>query len=417
MEKRIGIIGAGVAGLHLGLYLRQHDIDVTIVSDRSAEQLARSRLPNTAAHFAVTIDRERMLGVDHWPDPGFHYVCHNHSFGGGPKRLEFRGDFMRPSRAIDHRVYMPRLMADFEARGGKIETRQIEASDLGTLAQRFDLLVVASGRGALAGAFERVPGLSPHEGPQRKLLAGLFSGVRRTDPVGATLSVSPGHGELIDIPILTFGGMASALLFENIPGGDLEELARLRHDENPKGFVSRVLAKLERHHPHIYNRIDTGSFDLCAPNDVLQGGVTPVLRRPWLDLGGNKFAIAAGDVHCTVDPLLGQGANVASHSAFVLAEEIVKDTALDARFCERVEWRRQERVLAASRWTNMMLQPPSVAMMDLTVEMSRNRLLCNEFTNNFNYPERQWDRLATAGRISAWINDDRWNGAPAFVVA
>ena len=406
MEKRIGIIGAGIAGLHLGLYLRQHDIDVTIVSDRTADQITKARLPNTAAHFAVTIDREKMLGVDHWSDPEFHYTCHNHSFG-GPQRLEFRGDFTRPSRAIDHRVYLPRLMEDFEALGGSIELKPVDALALGPLAQRFDLLVVASGRGTLAQAFEREPDASPYDRPQRQLLAALFSGIRRTNPVGATLSVSPGHGELIDIPILTFGGMASALLFENIPGGELEKLARVRYDENPKGFIELVLAKLEQHHPHIYNRIDPGSFDLCAPNDILQGGVTPVLRRSFLDLGEGKFAVAAGDVHCTVDPLLGQGANIASHSAMALAEEIVKDRALDVRFCERVEQRRRERILCASRWTNIMLQPPSPDLMDLIIEMSRNPDLCNEFTSNFNYPERQWDRVASPQRIRAWIEDRR----------
>lgn len=94
----------------------------------------------------------------------------------------------------------------------------------------------------------------------------------------------------------------------------------------------------------------------------------------------------------------------------------MKDSALDARFCERVQWRRQERVLAASRWTNMMLQPPSPAMLDLTLEMSRNPLLANEFTNNFNYPERQWDRLATAQRIGAWI-DERRKGLHAVAAA
>jgi 2-polyprenyl-6-methoxyphenol hydroxylase-like FAD-dependent oxidoreductase len=406
----------GIAGLHLGLYLRQHDIDVTIVSDRTAEQITKSRLPNTAAHFAVTIDREKMLGVDHWSNPEFQYTCHNHSFGGGPQRLEFRGDFMRPSRAIDHRLYLQRLMNDFEARGGTIEVKAIDAPDLAALAQRFDLVVVASGRGSLASVFERLANRSPYDRPQRLLLAALFTGVGRTNPVGATLSVSPGHGELIDIPILTFGGMASALLFENIPCGDLEELARLRYDDNPKGFIENVLTKLEQHHPHIYNRIDVGSFDLCAPNDILQGGVTPVLRRSTLDLGGGKFAVSTGDVHCTADPLLGQGANSASHSAFVLAEEIAKDIALDTRFCERVEWRRQGRVLGASRWTNMMLQPPSPDMLDLTFEMSRNPLLCNEFTNNFNFPERQWDRLASAQRIRAWIDDRRDNVPAAAVV-
>jgi 2-polyprenyl-6-methoxyphenol hydroxylase-like FAD-dependent oxidoreductase len=137
-----------------------------------------------------------------------------------------------------------------------------------------------------------------------------------------------------------------------------------------------------------------------------------VVRRSVLELAEGKFAIAAGDVHCTVDPLLGQGANIASHSAVILAEEIVKDAALDQRFHERVIWRRQERVLAASRRTNMMLKPPSDEIMDLTLAMSRNQVLCDEFTNNFNYPERQWDRLASAGRIRAWMAD-RANKAAA----
>ena len=51
MGKRIGIVGAGVAGLHLGLQLRLHNIDVTIISDRTGDQLAKARLPNTAGSF------------------------------------------------------------------------------------------------------------------------------------------------------------------------------------------------------------------------------------------------------------------------------------------------------------------------------------------------------------------------------
>jgi 2-polyprenyl-6-methoxyphenol hydroxylase-like FAD-dependent oxidoreductase len=412
-EKKIGIIGGGIAGLHLGLYLRQHDIDVTIITDRTAEQYSKARLLNTAAHFAVTIEREKALGIDHWANPEFHYVCHNHSFG-GPQRLEFRGDFMRPSRAIDHRIYLPKLMQDFEVRNGKVEIATIGKQDISRLAQRFDLLVVVAGRGALAEMFERVAAWSPYDRPQRQLLAGLFSGIQRTNPAGATLSVSPGHGELIDIPILTFGGMASALLFENIQGGDLEILTRLRPDENRKAFIATILEKLEHHHPHIFNRIDTAAFDLCAPTDILQGGVTPTVRRGMLDLGDGKFAIAAGDIHCTVDPLLAQGANGASHEAFVLGEEIVKDIAFDARFCERVDQRRMNRVLAASRWTNLFLQPPSREVMALVFEMSQNQGLCDEFTNNFNFPERQWDHPASVERIRAWI-EARRNIVPAAV--
>jgi 2-polyprenyl-6-methoxyphenol hydroxylase-like FAD-dependent oxidoreductase len=414
MGKRIGIVGAGVAGLHLGLQLRQHDIDVTIMSDRTGDQFAKGRLPNTAAHFAGTLEREKCLGVDYWPDARFHYTCHNHSFGGAT-RLEFRGDFLRPSRAIDHRIYLPRLMAAFETRGGKIEIAQVDARDLGEIAQRFDLLIVAAGRGPLANAFKPMAAWSPYDAPQRKLLAGLFSGIRRTNPVGATLSVSPGHGELIDIPLLTFGGMASALLFENIPGGDLESLTQLRYDDDSRRFITVVLQKVERHHPHIYDRIDTAAFDLCAPNDVMQGSVTPVVRSPTLDLGGGKYALAIGDVHCTLDPLLAQGANNAAHTAAVVADEIIKDVGFDARFCERAEWRMQQRVMAASRWTNLMLQPPSPQMMDLVFEMSRHQALCDEFTSNFNDPERQWDCLASPQRIRAWI--DRHRGSNRAIAA
>jgi hypothetical protein len=35
--------------------------------------------------------------------------------------------------------------------------------------------------------------------------------------------------------------------------------------------------------------------------------------------------------------------------------------------------------------------------------MSQNQALADEFTENFNYPDRQWDRIASAERIQAWI--------------
>ena len=78
--------------------------------------------------------------------------------------------------------------------------------------------------------------------------------------------------------------------------------------------------------------------------------------------------------------------------------------ALDARFCEKVDLKRQDRVLAAARWTNIMLQPPSQALGMLIGTMSQNQALADEFTENFNYPDLQWDRIATPERIQRWIN-------------
>jgi hypothetical protein len=46
--------------------------------------------------------------------------------------------------------------------------------------------------------------------------------------------------------------------------------------------------------------------------------------------------------------------------------------------------------------------------------MSRNQSLCNEFTNTFNDPARQWDRLASAKRIYAWIEEHRQSQASIY---
>jgi hypothetical protein len=36
--------------------------------------------------------------------------------------------------------------------------------------------------------------------------------------------------------------------------------------------------------------------------------------------------------------------------------------------------------------------------------MGQNKALADEFTENFNYPEVQWDRISTPQRIQSWID-------------
>ena len=416
MPGNIGIVGAGIAGLHLALYLQKHGVDATLITDRAPEDYRNSRLLNTVAHHHVTIAREDYLGVNHWTDPRDHYYYHDHVFN-FPQPLSFRGDFSRPSRAVDYRIYLPVLMNDFMRRGGKIEYRRIDASDIGPLVDRFDLLVVSTGKGPLGQLFAYRPEHTPYSQPQRRLCVGLYTGVRQPNPMNVTLSVSPGHGEMIVIPTITFDGVANALLMENVPGGDMEELATLNYDEDPKHFLSVLLGKLEKHHPTTYDRIDTSRFGLAQPQDLLQGGVVPTVRNTVVEFDGGKCAIALGDVHSIVDPMMGQGANVASYAAFVLGEAIVNSDVLDARFCEKVDLKRQDRVLAAARWTNIMLQPPSEALGMLIGTMSQNPALANEFTENFNYPDRQWDRVSTPARIHAWINGSSAPAEPVRAIA
>jgi 2-polyprenyl-6-methoxyphenol hydroxylase-like FAD-dependent oxidoreductase len=396
VTRNIGIVGAGIAGLHLALYLQKHGVDATLITDRTPDDYRDIRLINTVAHHHVTLAREEYLGVNHWSAPEFHYYYHDHFFN-FPQPLSFQGYFSKPSRAVDYRIYLPALMEDFERRGGTIEYRRIEEGDIRPL-------VVATGKGPLGQIFTYRPEHTPYSQPQRLLCVGLYFGVRQPDPMNVTLSVSPGHGEMIVIPTLTFDGIANALLMENVPVGDMAGLSSLSYERDRKAFLQTLLEKLEKHHPTTYDRIDTARFDLAQPQDLLQAAIVPTVRNTVVEFDDGKCAIALGDVHSVVDPMMGQGANVASYAAFVLGEEIVNSEVLDARFCEKVDLKRQDLVLAAARWTNVMLQPPTEALGMLIGTMSQNQAVADEFTENFNYPDLQWDRISTPERIQRWIS-------------
>ena len=244
---------------------------------------------------------------------------------------------------------------------------------------------------------------------------GLFKGIKDRAIRAVTMNFSPGGGEMIEIPTLTFSGMATALVIENIIGGDLEVLAKTKYDDNPRAFLDLLLAKLRKHYPACADRIDEQEFDLAnGPLDILQGGVTPTVRKSHVVLEGGKLAIALGDVQTVVDPVLGQGANMASYAAWILGEEIVKHDVYDERFVEHVNMRRNDRVLGASRWTNLMLtslKEMPIELQQFIGALSQNRAMADEFTDNFNFPERQWDCFASVERMRAWC-EKRMKQAP-----
>lgn len=406
MTKKIAIIGAGTAGLHLGLHLRSTGVDVTIFTDKRPDEYAGLRLLNTVAHHYVTVERETALGANHWPSETYGYIGHNYYIG-GPKPLRFYGSLGRPSRAVDYRMYQPRLMEDFLERGGKIEYREITHDDVPEISARYDLLVVCTGKGPFGHMFKHQPVHSPFDRPQRALCVGLFKGITETAPRSVTMYFSPGAGEMIEIPTLTFGGMAAALVIENHIGSDLEILAKVKYEDDPKAFIALLLGKLRQHYPTCAERIDEKEFDLAnSPRDLLQGGVTPTVRGGHVVLDNGRLAIALGDVHAVVDPVLGQGANMASYAAVILGEEIVAQDVYDQRFVERFEERRTDRVICGTRWTNFMLEHLGALSPDLLHyigALSQNPALADEFTENFNYPERQWDCFASPERMRAWV--------------
>lgn len=405
-SKCIAIIGAGVAGLHLGLRLQQMGIACTIVTDRTPEEVAASRLANTVVHWATTLQRERVLNVDHWPAETFGFN-RMRQIVQTPRQIDIRGRIAPSARAVDYRVYLPRLMQDFVERGGRLEIVALDAANIGSVAEHSDLVVVAtSGRG-FSSLFARDAANSPYDRPQRAWLAGLFTGFQKAPGGEAMVSVNPGHGDAVQFPMLGSDGPVTALLISAPSADALATLCFLGRMPDRACFRATMLHKLEQWHPAIYEKIDTARFDLQGPDDLAQVAITPVVRHPIAHLGRGKYAIALGDAHVTVDPLLGQGANIGSYSAFVLADAIQEAGRFDLAFCQEVERCRSARVLGAARWINAFLQPPSKSGVELLIAMSQDQRLADEYFFNFNRPERQWQRVCSSESIRGWLGERR----------
>jgi 2-polyprenyl-6-methoxyphenol hydroxylase-like FAD-dependent oxidoreductase len=399
----IGIVGSGIAGLQLGLFLQQRGLPVTLYSDRTPEEIRAGRLPNAVARFDHTQERDRSLGVHRWDDPEIGALgAHFRIVGDQP--LAFYGSVRRPASFVDMRIYLSTLLEEFAARGGPVRVGALQAADVARLSANHDLMVVASGRGSLTEMFPRLPERSPYTRPQRRLCVGLFRGIAYPEPRGLTFSISPGHGEVFQAPFFTFSGMVSSVLFEAIPGRGLEPIVDLRYEDDPARFEATVLSLLREHAPFIYERVDHREFGLVSPLDLLQGAITPTVRRCYAPLSDGKYAVAVGDVHIVNDPLLGQGANAASHAAWTLGEAILAAGAFDESFCRRVE----ERIWAVARhpteWTNAVLQPPPPHALAVFAAAAQNRAVADEIVDNFGAPERNWAIFGSPEGAAAFLH-------------
>src|SRR5205085_9083827 len=60
------IVGAGQAGLQLALGLRQDGHDVTVVSNRTPDDIRDGRVMSSQCMFDAALQTERDLGLDGW---------------------------------------------------------------------------------------------------------------------------------------------------------------------------------------------------------------------------------------------------------------------------------------------------------------------------------------------------------------
>ncbi len=401
--RSILIVGAGQAGLQLALSLRDEGYEVTVMSARTPDEIRDGWPTSTQAMFDLALETERAYRLNHWEEQaprarGMHVAL---SAPPGRVALDVFGGLDRPAQSTDQRIKMARWLQDAEAAGIEVHYQTASTQDLAELALlgRYDLTVVAAGKGDLVAMFDRDPDRSPYRSPQRGLAVAYVHGLA-PDPRWPEPHIGfhaiPGLGELFVIPALTATGPCDVLFWEAVPGGPLDQWAGVSGRTDPAQHLHVTLDLIRQDLPWVAERC--GDVQLTDARATLHGRYTPTVRRPVAHLPGGGLALGLADVVIANDPITGQGSNTAAKAAHHYLHAILErgDQPFDEQWMTATFesfWTAHGQ--AVTTWTNAMLGPLPPHVQQLLGAASGNDMIARRFANGFSDPND----------FSAWFMD------------
>lgn len=401
----IAIIGAGQAGLHLGIGLLMGGHDVTLVSNRTGAEIGAGFVTSSQSMYGMALGFERELGIDYWQETAPQYCAAQMRLADsdGNVGLFWQGDMDEPGQSVDQRIKMPRWMERFEELGGTLLIEDAGIETLERLAAAHDLLVVASGKGEIGRLFERNPARSPFSQPQRMLAltyAHRFS--PRPGNPAICININPGIGEFVSFPGLTLDGPCEIFTIEAVPGGPMDVWGDVT---TPAEHMKLSEELLRAYFPIEAERIE-GHLELTDEKAVLRGRITPTVRHPIAVLPSGKLAFGIADTVCVNDPITGQGSNNAAKCAKVYLDAILAhDGPFDAAWMNATFETYWDYARYVVDYTNMTLTPPPPHMLRILKAAEDNREIAQLMANSFNDPKA----------ISPWYYDPA--EAEAFLLA
>lgn len=350
------MVGAGPAGTTLALGLVQEGSEVTLVTDRSAEQIRSGNVMSSQITFESALEVEAALGItDRLPRaPQVHRMTYHGAWPDG-STADFARALAAPASSLDQRVKVPALLEAVTRLGGVVEVRSATVADVERLADEHDLVVVSTGRGGLAALFQPDAPHTPYSRPQRVAALTYLRGVR-PDPAGPTLRYHrvEGVGECYTCPGLTVTGACDIFVVAGLPGGPLDCWDDVATNEQ---HLDRFHEVLSEHFPAEAARVRAA--ELTDDNAVLRGAITPVVRRPVGALPSGRKVLGLADVVVLNDPVTSQGSNTAIKCASFYLESIVAHAgAFDEAWMQRTFanfWRGWAQWV--TEWTNSWLRP------------------------------------------------------------
>lgn len=402
---KITIIGGGQSGLQLAIGLLQNGYDVTVVSDRTPEQIRDGSVSSSQCMFATALDNERALGIDFWDDtcPPVEGIALAvpHPEIPGAKAIDWGARLDRVAQSVDQRVKFPRWMEHFATSGGELVFHDASVDDLERYAADSDLVVVAAGKGAIAQFFERDAERSQFDQPMRALALTYVTGMTpRPDFSAVCFNIIPGVGEYFVFPALTTSGDCEIMVFEGVPGGPMDCWGDVT---TPAEHLAKSKWILETFMPWEAERCR--AVELTDELGILSGRFAPTVRKPVGLLPSGHPVLGMADAVLLNDPLTGQGSNNASKGAAIYLQSILDrgegpfDVIWMQETFERL-WSYAEKVVG---WTNALLLPPPPHVLNVLGAAGQFPAVAHRFANGFDNPPEYYDWFMDPGKAEAYL--------------
>jgi len=412
--KRIAIIGAGQSGLQLGLGLLHAGYEVTVVSNRSADDIRRGKVMSSQCMFHTALQIERDLGLAQWerecpPVEGIGLAV-PHPEQKGAKVIDWAAPLRSVAQAVDQRVKIPGWMARFSADGGELVLKDAGIDDLEAYTRSHDLVIVAAGKGEIAKLFERDAHKSRFDQPQRALALTYVTGMRPMQPFSRVcFNLIPGVGEYFVFPALTTTGACEIMVFEGVPGGPMDCWGDVK---TPEQHLAKSRWILDTFMPWEAERCR--NVALTDDNGILAGRFAPTVRKPVATLPSGRKVLGMADVVVLNDPITGQGSNNAAKCADVYLKSILEhgQRPADAHWMQHTfdrYWFGYAQWVA--QWTNMLLLPPPPHVLKLLGTAGAVPPLAATIANGFDDPRTFFPWFADPVEADRVI--DTWTAVPA----
>lgn len=334
--RKIAVIGSGPAGCILAYGLVKSGFEVTLYSDRTAEQWLNHSKPTGSAYlYDEVIEIERALGMDHWSDKAFggqgFLLDTWDKVGGTCTVVAGRTEYGRKGAGIDQRMRVSRWLSDFESIGGKLVIESVTPERMDQIALENDLTVLAAGKADLSNAIPRNAERSVYDKPQRNLAMAIVkskSGKHaqwfsdRTSYVPVKFNQYGDAGEYFWVPYEhKTEGATFAILLEARPGSVLDRFGDCRSGTDVVNAACDIIRLTSPHEVHIADDMVYVGEDI-DPHAWLVGRFAPIVRHAFGKLPSGGYVIPVGDTAITFDPICGQGGQFANRSAYFLSQVI-----------------------------------------------------------------------------------------------